>query len=231
MIPIRDTTTSKGIAFVTLGLIMLNTAMFVEEITIGHEIIQLYSVCPLDVLIWLTKGNGSIISIHKAIFVSGFIHAGYIHFLGNMLFLYVFGPGVERAFGRLRYAVVYCIAIFVAFYTHTAIHPHSHLPVIGASGAIAAVMGSYLIFYPRAKIVTIIPIFFFIKIVKVPSIIFILGWFILQGVNGYLSIGSQTSIAWWAHIGGFTMGALVGLRYRLFSNPLGPLRVPSHIRK
>ena len=231
MIPIRDTTTSKGIPFVTLSLIMLNAAMFIEEIARGPEIIQLYSASPLDVLMWITKGNGSLFSIHKAIFVSGFIHAGYIHFLGNMLFLYVFGPGVEGAFGRLRYAVVYCLAIFVAFYTHTAIYPHSHIPVIGASGAIAAVMGSYLVFYPRARIVTIIPIFFFIKIVEVPSVIFILGWFILQGANGYLSIGSQTSIAWWAHIGGFIMGALVGLRYRLFSNPLGPLRVPSHIRK
>ncbi|MCD6569554.1 MAG: rhomboid family intramembrane serine protease [Deltaproteobacteria bacterium] len=216
MIPVRDTIASKGIAFITLSLIMLNAVVFIEEVRIGPEIIQLYSASPLDILMWLTKGKGNLIGIHKAIFISGFMHGGYIHFFGNMLFLYVFGPGVEKAFGRLRYALFYCIAIFVAFYTHAIIYPHSDIPIIGASGAIAAVMGSYLIFYPRARVVTIIPIFFFIEIVKIPSVIFMIGWFILQGANGLLSIGTQTPIAWWAHIGGFIMGVLVGLRYRLF---------------
>ncbi len=215
MIPVKDTNT-RGIGFVTIGLIMANIIVFVEEVINGPSIIELYSVAPLDIVRWFTLGKGSFIALHKKIFISGFMHGGYIHFAGNMLFLYVFGPGVEKAFGRLRYILFYFIAIFVAFYAHTFFNAHSDIPVIGASGAIAAIMGAYLIFHPKARIMTIVPLLFIIKVAEIPAVIFMAGWFILQSANGYLSIGMQTSIAWWAHIGGFVMGVVVGIRHRLF---------------
>jgi membrane associated rhomboid family serine protease len=214
MIPIKDTTSGKRLPAFTFLIIVVNMAMFIEEIRMGKQIIELYGVSPRDILIYLMQGSGSILLLHRSIFISGFLHAGYIHLFGNMLFLWVFGPAVEREFGWIRFVVFYTIAIFFAFYAHTIVHPHSMLIVIGASGAIAAVMGAYLIFYPRAKIVTIVPIFFIIKVVEVPSIIFMLVWFLLQGANGYLSLGMQTSIAWFAHIGGFMMGMLAGFYHK-----------------
>jgi len=214
MIPVKDTIPSKGVPFVTIGIITLNLVLFFQEIKLGPEFIQVYSVSPYDIFSYLVGGNGSFADIHKAIFISGFLHGGYLHIFFNMLFLYVFGPAVEKAFGTLRYIIFYIFAIFVSFYTHCFIHLYSHIPVIGASGAIAAVMGAYLVFYPKARIITIIPIIFFIEIVEVPAIFFMLGWFILQWTNGCVRIENITNIAWWSHIGGFAMGVIVGAKHR-----------------
>lgn len=214
MIPIKDKQASKGIPFITILLVFVNLAMFVEEIRMGRSIFGLYGVSPYDIFRYLTKGTGNILLLQRSIFVSGFMHAGYVHLCGNMLFLSVFGPAVERELGWMRFVVFYALAIFVAFYAHALVHPHSTVIVVGASGAIAAVMGAYLIFFPRAKIVTLVPILFLIKIVDIPAVLFMGGWFLLQGANGYLSLGTPTSIAWFAHMGGFGMGVAAGISHR-----------------
>ena len=214
MIPVRDTSVSRGFAPATALIILINFGMFLEELNIGREIFQLFSISPYDIYRYLTKGSGTFLDLHWSILVAGFMHGGYIHLFGNMIFLSVFGPAVEKRIGIIRYVIFYISAIFVSFYAHTLFYHTSPIPVVGASGAIAAVMGSYLIFNPKAKIMTIVPLLFFIEVIEIPSIVFMLVWFALQGANGYLSINSQPTIAWFSHIGGFFMGVIVGMHLR-----------------
>ena len=216
MIPVRDTSVSRGFAPATALIILINFGMFIEELHIGEQIFQLFSVSPLDIYRYLTKGSGTFLDLHWSILVAGFMHSGYIHLFGNMIFLSVFGPAVEKRIGIIRYILFYLSAVFVSFYAHTIFYPTSPVPVIGASGAIAAAMGSYLVFNPKAKILTIIPLLFFIEVIEIPSVVFMLVWFTLQGANGYLSIHSQTTIAWFSHIGGFLMGVIIGMHMRWF---------------
>jgi membrane associated rhomboid family serine protease len=216
MIPVRDTSVSRGFAPVTALIILINFGVFLEELHIGEEIFQLFSISPSDIYLYLTKGKGNILGIHWAILVSGFMHGGYIHLFGNMIFLSVFGPAVEKRIGVIRYILFYLISIFVSFYAHALFYPTSPIPVVGASGAIAAVMGSYLVFNPKARILTIIPLLFIIEVIEIPSVVFMLVWFTLQGANGYLSIHSHTTIAWFSHIGGFIMGLVAGIHLRWF---------------
>lgn len=217
MIPVKDTVTSQGIPFATTSIIVVNLVLFYQEVKYGQQFILPLSVSPYDIYLYLVEDKGSFLGIHKAIFVSGFLHGGYLHIFFNMLFLYVFGPAVEKAFGTARYVLFYITAVFVSFYTYCLVHPETHIPIIGASGAIAAVMGAYLIFYPRARIVTIVPIIFFIEIIEVPAVFFMLGWFILQWANGCARIENTTHIAWWSHIGGFTMGLIFSARYKWYT--------------
>ncbi len=216
MIPVRDTSVSRGFAPATAVIILINLAMFIEELRVGEPMFQLFAVSPSDVYRNLIKGTGNIISIHWQILVSGFMHAGYMHLFGNMVFLSVFGPALEKKIGILRFSIFYLAAVFVSFYTHTVTYPGSEIPVVGASGAIAAVMGAYLIFSPKAKILTIIPLIFFIEVIEIPSVIFILVWFLLQWANGFMSLQDQTTIAWFSHIGGFTMGVIAGIQMKWF---------------
>lgn len=214
MIPIRDTSVSRGFAPATAVIILINLGVFFEELRAGDQIFQLFAVSPLDIYRYLTKGTGNIIVLHWSVLVSAFMHGGYIHLLGNMIFLSVFGPALEKKVGIIQFSLFYLAAVFVSFYSHTIIYPSSAIPVVGASGAIAAVMGAYLIFNPKAKILTIIPLLFFIEVIEIPSVIFILVWFLLQGANGYLSVHTHTTIAWFSHIGGFIMGLIVGIQMK-----------------
>lgn len=216
MIPVRDTSVARGFAPATAVIILINFVMFIEELRIGSEVFQFFSISPLDIYRYLTRGIGSFLDLQWSVLASGFIHGGYIHLFGNIIFLSVFGPAVEKRIGIIRFCLLYLSAIFVAFYVHAIVYPTSAVPVVGASGAIAAVMGAYLVLNPKAKILTIIPLLFFIEVVEIPSVIFILVWFIIQGANGYLTIHVQTSVAWFSHIGGFIMGMIVGMHMRWF---------------
>jgi len=214
VIPVKDTS-SKGFAAVTILIICANIAMFFEEVRTGSALFDLYGISPHDIWLYLTNGRGNLLRLNLSIFVSGFMHGGYLHLMSNMLFLYVFGPSVEKELGWMRYVVFYAVSIFVSFYTHALFFHNSDIIVVGASGAIAAVMGIFIVLKPRAKITSIIPVFFVIKIVHIPAFVFILIWFALQGLNGYFTLGEQTSISWFSHIGGFVMGFVYGAVYRL----------------
>mgnify|MGYP001159361280 FL=1 len=216
MIPVRDTSVARGFAPATAVLIFTNLVVFVEELRVGDQIFALFSASPLDVYRYLTKGTGSILAIHRDILVSAFMHAGYVHLIGNMIFLSVFGPALEKKVGIPKFLFFYLGAAIGAFYVHTAVYPTSPIPVVGASGAIAAVMGAYLIYNPKAKILTILPLLFFIEVIEIPSVAFILVWFILQGANGFLSVQSHANVAWFSHIGGFVIGVIVGIQMKWF---------------
>ena len=214
MIPVKDTSVPKGFAPATACIIILNLAMFLQEMRLGEQIIHMFHASPADISAYLIAGSSSFLKIHLSILVSGFIHMGYIHLIGNCIFLSVFGPPLEKNLGVIRFILFYIIAIFASFYAHTFVHPHSPIPVVGASGAIAAVMGAYLILNPKGRILTVVPLILLLEIIEVPSIIFILIWFIIQGLQGYFSMHSQSSVAWFSHIGGFLMGISVGIHHR-----------------
>jgi membrane associated rhomboid family serine protease len=142
-----------------------------------------------------------------------FLHGGWMHFLGNMWFLYIFGDNVEDRFGHIGYLIFYLACGVAASASHLVSQPGSPIPTIGASGAIAGVMGSYMYLYPHGRVLTLVPIFLFIQILVIPAPIFLGLWFVIQLFSGTASIGAveTTGVAWWAHIGGFAAGLLVAL--------------------
>lgn len=146
------------------------------------------------------------------------LHGGWMHFLGNMLFLYIFGDNVEDRLGHVKYLLFYCGTGVAASAAHLLASPGSTIPTVGASGAIAGVMGAYFLLYPHAKVLTLIPIIFFFQIVVIPAPIFLGIWFLLQTFQGAFAITSTQAggVAWWAHIGGFVVGFLVTWVLRLF---------------
>jgi membrane associated rhomboid family serine protease len=156
-------------------------------------------------------------NVFLAIVVSMFLHASWFHVLGNMLFLWIFGNNIEDRLGPIGYAVFYLVAGFVAALAHVATQPNSTVPVIGASGAIAGVMGAYLVLWPKARVLTIIPLFIFLQFLYLPAYVVLLGWLVLQFFTN-----PNTGVAVAAHIGGFIFGAAVGLFLRGTAQPSAP---------
>ncbi len=157
---------------------------------------------------------GNIIAVHSilTIFTSMFLHGGWMHIIGNMWFLWIFGDNVEDFLGHLNYFMFYVFGGVVASITHFFLNPGSTVPTIGASGAIAAVMGAYFILYPRAKVLTLIPIFIIFEFVELPAFIFLGIWFLFQFFLGSLEKAANNAaggVAWWAHFGGFVYGAVL----------------------
>jgi membrane associated rhomboid family serine protease len=151
------------------------------------------------------------------IFTSMFMHAGLAHIGGNMLYLWIFGDNVEDSMGPFRYLIFYLIGGIVASLTHIFTNPSSQIPTVGASGAIGAVLGAYLVLYPQSRVLTIVPLGFFIRMTMLPASIVLGLWFILQFFSGVLSLGGPDvgGVAFWAHIGGFIAGVVMA---KLFSN-------------
>ncbi|GAB4401593.1 MAG: rhomboid family intramembrane serine protease [Anaerolineales bacterium] len=219
MIPLRDENPTRRFPFINYGLIALNVLVFLRQLSLGpYGEIALYrmALIPLDVTSGLDLGDA------RAVFTSMFMHAGLAHLLGNMLYLWIFGDNVEDALGHARYLFFYLAGGAAASLTHVLLYPTSQVPTVGASGAIAATLGAYLILYPHRRVVTLIPFGFFIQIARVPAA-FVLGmWFLLQLFEGTASLGMAElgGVAFWAHIGGFVFGALVGPRLRLRERPV-----------
>ncbi len=160
-------------------------------------------------------------NVFLSVVVSMFLHGSWLHLAGNMLFLWVFGNNIEERLGPVGYAVFYLVAGVAASLAHIATQPDSTVPVVGASGAIAGVMGAYLVLYPRARILTIIPLFIFLQFVYLPAFVVLIGWFVLQFFTN-----PNTGVAVAAHIGGFVFGVAVGLLLRGTSRPAPPPSAP-----
>ncbi|HEY6192218.1 MAG TPA: rhomboid family intramembrane serine protease [Bacteroidota bacterium] len=214
MIPLRDSVPSNTTPFVNYLLIATNTVVFLYEASLGRHLdafIFRYGLVPADLLGALHSGH-----VHAALFLpmftSMFLHGGWLHLLGNMLFLYIFGDNVEDRFGHGGYLLFYFVAGLAAAATQTVFSPGSGVPMVGASGAIAGVLGAYVFMFPAARVTTLIPIFIFFQIVELPAFLFLGIWFLLQAISGLLSLGigaDAGGVAWWAHIGGFAAGALL----------------------
>jgi len=154
------------------------------------------------------------IPLWLTLLTSIFMHGSIMHVLGNMLYLWIFGDNVEDAMGSARFLVFYLLCGAVATFAQIAIGPGSSIPVVGASGAIAGVLAAYFMLYPYARVMTIIPIFFFIRLVALPAVILLGFWFILQVISGAGALGSSGGVAWFAHIGGFIAGLILVFPFR-----------------
>jgi len=201
MIPLRDVIPSRTTPVVTIGLIALNIIVFVYELSLGRAVdaFMLYYGLVPAAFSWMN------------VITSMFLHGGFLHVAGNMLYLWIFGDNVEDRMGHGRFLVFYLLCGIAAALARTITAPDSTVPMVGASGAIAGVMGAYFVLYPRSRIVTLLPLFFFFQVIEVPAIAFLGIWFLMQFVSGIGSIGatigrSSGGIAFWAHIAGFVAG-------------------------
>ena len=217
MIPIRDLNHRQRTPVVTWTLIAANVAVFIGSLGLGSAdaegLVMRFGVIP-DVLVhgsWtLPRAEGGALGSWVTPFASMFLHGGVLHLGSNMLFLHVFGDNVEDVLGRGRFLFFYLLCGLGAVLGQVLVDPTSMVPMIGASGAISGVLAGYVTLFPHARVVTLVPIFIFIHFMEVPAGIFIVLWFVLQLVQGYLSLGmiaeGAGGVAWFAHIGGFLAG-------------------------
>ncbi len=208
MIPLKDSVRPRRTPYVNFTLIFINIAVFLYGVNLTqNELVQLFyagGIIPRDLITSLLQG--SVTEAITPLITSTFLHGGLLHLLGNMLYLWVFGDNVEDRLGHGGYLLFYLAAGAAGSIAHIISNPQSTIPTIGASGAIAGILGAYLLFFPRARVLTLIPIFFFITTAYVPAPLFLFIWFILQVINvSFTTAGAQT-VAWWAHIGGFVFG-------------------------
>ena len=210
MIPIRDTIRSETYPIINYVLIGLNILAFFVEQSLGrnlNEFIFTYGLVPARYSIPQISAHFTTDQQVIAFLTFMFLHGGFFHLLGNMWFLYIFGDNVEDRLGHFRYLAFYLLCGLASGISHLFLNWTSQIPTIGASGAIAGVMGAYFILYPRAKVLTLIPIFFFIQFVEIPAFVFLGFWIFFQFLSAAFS--AQTGgIAWWAHIGGFVFGII-----------------------
>lgn len=210
MIPIRDTIRSETYPIINYVLIALNILAFFVEQSLGrnlNEFIFTYGLVPARYSIPQISAHFTTAQQVIAFLTFMFLHGGFFHLLGNMWFLYIFGDNVEDRLGHFRYLAFYLLCGLASGISHLFLNWTSQIPTIGASGAIAGVMGAYFILYPRAKVLTLIPIFFFIQFVEIPAFVFLGFWIFFQFLSAAFS--AQTGgIAWWAHIGGFVFGII-----------------------
>jgi len=220
MIPLRDTIQSKNYPIMNTLIISLNVLVYLWELGQGprlEEIFFYYGIVPAR---YSNPHVAAYFNLPEQIlpfFSSMFMHGGFFHILGNMWFLYIFGDNVEDRLGPVRYLFFYILCGLAAGLIHIMTNWHSTIPTIGASGAIAGVMGAYFLFYPMARVLTIIPIFLFFQIVELPAFLFLGIWFLMQFFFASLGQGEVSGVAWWAHIGGFVSG--IGLIKLLPSLP------------
>jgi membrane associated rhomboid family serine protease len=204
MFPLRDTQPSYSRPLITVLIIILNVVVFLHEFSLDeysrNYFIAHYGLIPAR--------------FHfSAVLTSMFLHGGWMHIIGNMWFLWIFGDNVEDAFGHVKYLVFYFLCGIAAAFTQVLFSAGSRLPMVGASGAIAGVMGAYLIKFPRSRIVTLVFIFIFITTIEVPAGLMLAYWFFIQFFSGVGTIGyshvSQGGTAFFAHIGGFITGMIL----------------------
>ena len=217
MIPLRDDAPRWSFPGVTLTLILINCAIFFYESALlarsaylGELFIQTYGAIPARVLA-AVNGDYPLIEGVAPLFTSIFLHGGWLHLIGNMWFLWVFGDNVEDELGHFPYLVFYIACGVIASLAHIFSGPSSTVPTVGASGAIAGVMGAYLIRFPMARVVTLIPFFLFFTTVEIPAFVMLLYWLAIQLLSGTMTLGEASTggVAWWAHVGGFAAGALL----------------------
>ena len=226
MIPLRDDTRRTGAPVINLLLIAANAVLFFYELSLGPRL-EGFVMSAAFVPARLTAGGLGPADLGPGLesgLLSMFLHGGWAHFLGNMLFLWIFGDNVEDRLGHVRYLIFYLLAGYAATFAHLWFNPSSTVPAIGASGAISGVLGAYLLLYPKARIQTLIFFGFFARFTMVPAWVFLPFWFLIQLVSGVASLGVPNGetgggVAFFAHIGGFVAGPVLLLLLGGFRRP------------
>jgi membrane associated rhomboid family serine protease len=222
LIPLRDTIPSRSVPLVNTALIAACIGGFVIQVLAGdggEALVRAFGFVPARLFHPGELGPGSLSLGAFGLFSSMFLHGGFLHLAGNMLFLWIFGDNVEDALGHGRYLLFYLASGVLAALLQGVFSPTSLVPMVGASGAIAGVLGAYFVLYPHARVVTLVPLFFLFPLVEVPAFVFLLLWFLLQFWQGSAALvtsgkagAASGGVAWWAHVGGFAAGiALVAL--------------------
>ena len=234
MIPLRDTITTRTVPFITRLLVAANVAAFLLEFLQGERLeafLFTFAFVPERFfnpgLFGWTFGEAVV-----TIFTAMFLHGGLAHLLGNMLFLWIFGDNVEDALGHLGFLAFYLAAGVCATLLQAFLSPSSTIPNLGASGAIAGVLGAYLVYFPRARIVTVVPLFILFPMIEIPAGLYLLGWFAMQFwmasaqlTHAGRAAASQGGVAFWAHVGGFVVGVAWALSHRPARRPSATYRI------
>jgi membrane associated rhomboid family serine protease len=229
MLPLRDTIPSMRFPAVTIGLIVVNACVFLFELGIGTRGLDAVfyqwgivpctytGTCHARILTPSGFRSGSLHPNYLTLLSSMFLHGGWMHIIGNMWSLWIFGDNVEDRMGRTGFLCFYLLSGLTAGVLHIAFNPSSRVPTVGASGAIAGVMGAYLLLFPHARVLTLVPIFIFLQTIELPAVFFLGFWFLTNLLSGIGSLAAHTGaggVAWWAHIGGFLVGLLWALPLR-----------------
>jgi membrane associated rhomboid family serine protease len=224
LIPLRHTLPQHAPPVVNRTLVALNTVIFIGMVFLGSRsemLINTFGFIPARFIDPAAYGSDRL-HVSVTLITSLFIHGGFVHLFGNMIYLWVFGGPVEDALGHFRYLLFFVLCGVVGSLVHTMVFPRSPIPSIGASGSIAGVLGAFLVLRPRARIVTLFPLVVYWAMAETRAIVFLPIWFAMQFFNGFLSLSAaaraeqMVGVAWWAHIGGFLFGAAVGAGVRVF---------------
>lgn len=216
MIPLKDNIPARRLPAVNSGLILVNVLFFIFELQLGpglDDFIQTYGFVPARFM--PAQGeNFFVVQRFIPVYSSMFLHGGFLHLISNMWMLWIFGDNIEDSMGHGRYLVFFLLCGTVSVLAQAMASPSSQVPLVGASGAIAGVLGAYFLLYPKARILTLVPIFFFFYMIELPAFLFLGLWILLQVMQGYTTYvasegGAVGGIAWWAHIGGFSAGVLL----------------------
>lgn len=230
MVPLRDENPTRITPYVTYVLIVLNLLIFFYEASLAapqlDRFFHTWAVVPSELSASFSSNfRGNALHEWSTLITSQFLHAGLLHVGGNMLYLWIFGNNVEDQMGHSRFLIFYLLCGVLAALTQWFFAQHSNLPSLGASGAIAGVMGAYILRFPQVRILTLVPLFIFITAIRIPAIVFLGIWFIQQAFYGVASLDAPTNVgmenggvAYWAHAGGFVFGAVLGPIFGLFSN-------------
>lgn len=229
MIPLRDTIPSRRTPFVIWLLVALNVGVFVWELSLGPGLdsqIHVFGFIPARFFDVSFSHSGAA-ERFLPLLTSMFFHGGWLHLIGNMLYLFIFGDNVEDALGHAPFLSFYlgCGAVSALAQGFTA--PDSTAPMVGASGAVAGVLGAYFVLFPRARVLTLVPLAIFLQVIEIPAFFFLLFWFFLQFLSGALTISSapgEGGVAFWAHVGGFVAGLAVSLLFRIGTAVRGSAR-------
>jgi membrane associated rhomboid family serine protease len=226
-IPIRDDTPTIRTPYVTVALIALNSLIFFYSISLGSRGFQFFTIqfgyIPYELVSGIELTPELVVSRYLTPFSSMFMHGGWMHLIGNMLFLWIYGNNIEDYFGSVRFLLFYIISGLAAIGLYTLFAPSSQVPLVGASGAIAGVMGGYMVLHPRARI-TVLMIFFFIQFLHLPAKVVLGIWFVYQLLMSLAGSNTGGGVAWMAHVGGFAFGWLLlklltrGNRHRVIAS-------------
>jgi membrane associated rhomboid family serine protease len=230
VIPIRDSNPTERFPLVTVLLIAINAAVFLYELSLGQRgvqaVVESFALVPARLLSGDVPVSGAA-PVGVTVITSMFLHGGFMHVIGNMLYLWIFGNNVEDAMGRVRFIVFYLLCGAAAGLGHALLNPRSAVPMIGASGAVSGVLGAYLLLYPHARVLTLFILGFFVRMIEVPALIVLGFWFVLQFLNVLVAPPQGGGVAWYAHLGGFAAGmALIGL-FKRRNVPFGGRRITS----
>lgn len=219
MIPLKDTIRSRHFPLVTWSILGLNTVVFLIQVIVESDaldrLIYTFALVPST---WSTAP----VWFGATLLTSTFLHGSLYHFLSNMWILFIFGDNVEDRMGPVGFTMFYLLSGLAAGLMHTLVQPSSVIPTLGASGAIAGILGAYMFLFPNARVVTLVPVLFIFTTFNIPAVFYLGFWFISQLFSGLTSLGmAMTGVAWWAHIGGFLFGLLM-VRFFLWRKPPPP---------